>query len=169
MQRQIGRLCGGAVSPITTRLHLAPPDRFGMVRLALWLYFRSPTFLRNVREILAERGSDVHHETVWLLGKQFPAIDPALNKQILEVAQRQRRPHIHRAHAPVHLGRRVEAAKRAGSLSHCRVLPAPCADGNFSLTTPAQRSTRLAGSNAISKPRCQTRFTQGPAKFKEAS
>ena len=57
-----------------------------------------------------------------------------LEQQILDVAQRQWVPDVHFHRQTDHLGRRVEAPERVGSLAHFGVLSAPFLSGNFSLT-----------------------------------
>jgi putative transposase len=48
--------------------HRFPPDT---IRLAVWLYFRFTTSLRDVEEMLAERGIDVSYETVRCWANKF--------------------------------------------------------------------------------------------------
>jgi transposase-like protein len=48
--------------------HRFPPDT---IRLAVWLYFRFTTSLRDVEEMLAERGVDVSYETVRCWANKF--------------------------------------------------------------------------------------------------
>ncbi len=57
---------------ISYKRHRFPPET---IRLAVWLYYRFATSLRDVEEILAERGVDVSYETVrcWA-NKLGPAI-----------------------------------------------------------------------------------------------
>jgi transposase-like protein len=47
--------------PISYKRHRFPPDA---IRLAVWLYFRFTLSLRDVEEMLAERGIDVTYETI---------------------------------------------------------------------------------------------------------
>lgn len=47
--------------PISFKRHRFPPET---IRLAVWLYYRFTTSLRDVEEMLAERGIDVSYETV---------------------------------------------------------------------------------------------------------
>jgi len=47
------------VKPLSFKRHRFPPDT---IRSAVWLYFRTAS-LREVEEILAERGSDATYET----------------------------------------------------------------------------------------------------------
>ena len=58
--------------PISFKRHRFPPDT---IRLAVWLYFRFTTSLRDVEEMLAERGIDVTYETIRCWAAKFgPAI-----------------------------------------------------------------------------------------------
>ena len=58
--------------PISFKRHRFPPDT---IRLAVWLYYRFTTSLRDVEEMLAERGIDVSYETVRCWANKFgPAI-----------------------------------------------------------------------------------------------
>ncbi|WP_338468154.1 IS6 family transposase [Novosphingobium sp. ZN18A2] len=58
--------------PISYKRHRFPPDT---IRLAVWLYFRFTTSLRDVEEMLAERGIDVTYETIRCWANKFgPAI-----------------------------------------------------------------------------------------------
>jgi len=58
--------------PISFKRHRFPPDT---IRLAVWLYFRFTASLRDVQEMLAERGDDVSYETVRCWANKFgPAI-----------------------------------------------------------------------------------------------
>ena len=60
------------MKPISYKRHHFPPDT---IRLAVWLYFRFTTSLRDVEEMLAERGIDVTYETVRCWANKFgPAI-----------------------------------------------------------------------------------------------
>ena len=51
---------------VSLRRHRFPPD---VIRLAIWLYFRFTLSLRDVEEMLAQRGIEVSYETVrcWTL------------------------------------------------------------------------------------------------------
>lgn len=51
---------------ISYRRHRFPPV---IIQTAVWLYFRFPLSLRNLEDLLAERGVDVSYETVrrWAL------------------------------------------------------------------------------------------------------
>lgn len=59
---------------VSFRRHRFPPD---VIRHAVWLYFRFSLSLRDVEELLAERGLDLSYETVraWALkfGRAFAA------------------------------------------------------------------------------------------------
>lgn len=60
------------MNPISFKRHRFPSDT---IRLAVWLYFRFTTSLRDVEEMLAERGIDVSYETVRCWANKFgPAI-----------------------------------------------------------------------------------------------
>ncbi len=60
------------MSPISSKRQRFPPDT---IRLAVWLYFHFTTSLRDVEEMLAERGIDVIYETVRCWDKKLgPAI-----------------------------------------------------------------------------------------------
>ena len=56
------------MKPISYKRHRFPPDT---IRLAVWLYFRFTTSLRDVEEMLAERGIDVSYETVRCWANKF--------------------------------------------------------------------------------------------------
>lgn len=49
------------VLPISFMRHLLPPE---VIRYAVWLYFRFTPILRDVGELLAERGVEVSRETI---------------------------------------------------------------------------------------------------------
>ena len=60
------------MNPISFKRHRFAPDT---IRLAVWLYFRFTTSLRDVEEKLAERGINVSYETVRCWANKFgPAI-----------------------------------------------------------------------------------------------
>lgn len=60
------------MKPICFKRHRFPPDT---IRLAVWLYFRFTTSLRDVEDMLAERGYSVSYETVRCWANKFgPAI-----------------------------------------------------------------------------------------------
>jgi transposase-like protein len=58
--------------PVSFKRHRFPPN---VIRLAVWLYFRFTLSLRDVEEMLAQRGIEVSYETVrcWTLkfGRTF--------------------------------------------------------------------------------------------------
>lgn len=56
------------MKPISYKRHRFPPDT---IRLAVWLYYRFTTSLRDVEEMLAERGIDVTYETVRCWANKF--------------------------------------------------------------------------------------------------
>jgi transposase-like protein len=60
------------MQPVSFKRHRFPPD---VIRLAVWLYFRFTLSLRDVEEMLAQRGIEVSYETVrcWTLkfGRAF--------------------------------------------------------------------------------------------------
>src|SRR3989337_2142818 len=51
----------GTMQAISYKRHRFPPD---VIRQAVWLYFRFTLSLRDVEELLAERGIDVSYETI---------------------------------------------------------------------------------------------------------
>lgn len=55
-----------ALRPISYKRHQFPPD---VIRHAVWLYFRFPLSLRDVEELVAQRGAGVSYETIrcWTL------------------------------------------------------------------------------------------------------
>lgn len=60
------------MKPISFKRHRFPPDT---IRLAVWLYFCFTTSLRDLEEMLAQRGIDVTYETVRSWANKFgPAI-----------------------------------------------------------------------------------------------
>lgn len=52
--------------PISFKRHRFPPD---VIRYAVWLYFRFTLSIRDVEELLAQRGIEVSREAVrcWLI------------------------------------------------------------------------------------------------------
>lgn len=57
---------------ISIKRHRFPPD---MIRLSVWLYYCFTLTLRDVEDLLAERGIDVCYETVRCWANKFsPAI-----------------------------------------------------------------------------------------------
>ena len=60
------------MKPVSYKRHRFSPET---IRLAVWLYFRFTTSLRDVEDMLAERGIDVSYETVRCWVNKFgPAI-----------------------------------------------------------------------------------------------
>ena len=60
------------MQPISYKRHRFPPD---IIRLGIWLYYRFTLSLRDVEDLLAERGIDVTYETVRCWANKFgPAI-----------------------------------------------------------------------------------------------
>ena len=56
------------MQPISYKRHRFPPE---VIRQAVWLYFKFTLSLRDVEEILAERGIDVSYETVRCWAEKF--------------------------------------------------------------------------------------------------
>ena len=56
------------MKPISYKRHRFPPE---VIRQAVWLYFKFTLSLRDVEEILAERGIDVSYETVRCWAEKF--------------------------------------------------------------------------------------------------
>ena len=54
--------------PISYKRHRVPPE---VIRQAVWLYFKFTLSLRDVEEVLAERGIDVSYETVRCWAEKF--------------------------------------------------------------------------------------------------
>ena len=46
----------------------------GIIRLAVMMYVRFPLSLRNVEDLLHERGIEVNHETIWFWWNRFGPI-----------------------------------------------------------------------------------------------
>lgn len=60
------------MKPLSFKRHRFPPE---IIRHAVWLYFRFTMSLRDVEDLLAERGIDVSYETVRCWSNKFgPAI-----------------------------------------------------------------------------------------------
>jgi transposase-like protein len=60
------------MKPISYKRHRFPPDT---IRLAVWLYYRFTTSLRDVEEMLAQRGIDTSYEAIRCWANKFgPAI-----------------------------------------------------------------------------------------------
>ena len=56
------------MKPISFKRHRFPPD---VIRLALWLYYRFTESLRDVEDMLAERGHLVSCETIRCWANKF--------------------------------------------------------------------------------------------------
>jgi putative transposase len=56
------------VKPISYKRHRFPPE---VIRHAVWLYFRFALSLRDVEDLLAERGIEVSYETVRCWTRKF--------------------------------------------------------------------------------------------------
>jgi len=56
------------VKPISYKRHRFPPD---VIRYAVWLYFRFALSLRDLEDLLAERGIEVSYETVRCWTRKF--------------------------------------------------------------------------------------------------
>ena len=54
------------IQPISFKRHRFPPD---VIRYAVWLYFRFTLSIRDVEELLAQRGIEVSREAVrqWVI------------------------------------------------------------------------------------------------------
>ena len=56
-----------------------------IIRLAVMLYVRFPLSLRNVEDLLHERGIDVNHEAVWFWWHRFgPMFASEIRKRRIE-------------------------------------------------------------------------------------
>ncbi|WP_126174652.1 IS6 family transposase [Altericroceibacterium xinjiangense] len=67
------------MQPISFKRHRFPPDA---IRLAVWLCYRFTTSLRDVEEMLAERGIGTTYETVRCWANKFgPAIAANIRKR----------------------------------------------------------------------------------------
>jgi putative transposase len=56
------------MKPVSYKRHRFPPD---VIRHAVWLYFRFTLSLRDVEELLAQRGSEVSYETIRCWTRKF--------------------------------------------------------------------------------------------------
>ena len=56
------------MKPVSYKRHRFPPD---VIRHAVWLYFRFTLSLRDVEELLAQRGIEVSYETVRCWTRKF--------------------------------------------------------------------------------------------------
>ena len=67
------------MKPLSFKRHRFPPE---VIRHAVWLYFRFSLSLRDVEELLAQRGIDVSYETIrcWTI-KFGPLIARRLRKR----------------------------------------------------------------------------------------
>jgi transposase-like protein len=68
-----------AMKPISFKRHRFHPD---VIRQAVWLYYRFTLSLRDVEDLLAERGIDVTYETIRCWADKFgPAIAANIRKR----------------------------------------------------------------------------------------
>jgi putative transposase len=68
-----------------------------VIRLVVMMYVRYPLSLRNVEDLLAERGIDISHETVWFWWNRFgPMVAPEIRERRVAHMRRypQRRRHL---------------------------------------------------------------------------
>jgi len=66
------------MKPISFKRHRFPPD---VIRYAVWLYYRFTLSLRDVEDLLAERGIDLCHKTIRCWANRFgPAIASNIRK-----------------------------------------------------------------------------------------
>ena len=56
------------MKPVSYKRHRFPPE---VIRYAVWLYFRFTLSLRDVEELLAERGIEVSYETIRCWTRKF--------------------------------------------------------------------------------------------------
>ena len=56
------------MKPVSYKRHRFPPD---VIRHAVWLYFRFTLSLRDVEELLAQRGIKVSYETIRCWTRKF--------------------------------------------------------------------------------------------------
>lgn len=88
-----------ATKPISFKRHRFPPD---VIRLAVWLYFRFTISLRDVEDMLAERGHLVSYETVRCWVSKFGSTFAANIRQHLHHPGRLRENNrLENAHFPV--------------------------------------------------------------------
>ena len=78
-----------------------------LIRLVVMMYVRYPLALRNVEDLLAERGIDISHETVRFWWNQFGPMFAA------EIRKRARRAHARLSAVPLALGRECAAKASA--------------------------------------------------------
>ena len=60
------------MNPISFKRHRFPPD---VIRYAVWLYFRFTLSIRDVEELLAQRGIEVSRRSRSVLGDQVRSAD----------------------------------------------------------------------------------------------
>ncbi len=65
------------MTPISYKRHRFPPD---VIRHAVWLYFRFTLSLRDVEELLAQRGIEVRYETIRCWTRKFGQLYAANTK-----------------------------------------------------------------------------------------
>lgn len=91
------------MQPISYRRHRFQPET---IRLAVWLYYRFTLSLRDVEDLLAERGIDVSYETVRCWANKFgPAIAANIRRARQRLASR-RDGSADQRRADVHVARR---------------------------------------------------------------
>ena len=56
------------MTPISYKRHRFPPE---VIRYAVWLYFRFALSLRDVEDLLAERGIELSYETIRSWTRKF--------------------------------------------------------------------------------------------------
>lgn len=67
------------MNAISFKRHRFPPD---IIRLSVWLYYRFTLSLRDVEELLTERGTDVTCETIRCWANKFgPAIAASIRRK----------------------------------------------------------------------------------------
>jgi len=64
------------MQPISYARHQFPAE---IIRHAVWIYLRFTLSFRNVEELLAKRGLDISHETVW---QWVPKFGPAFARNL---------------------------------------------------------------------------------------
>ncbi len=63
----------GAIAAVSSRYFNSSPE---VIRLVVMMYVRYPLSLRNVEDLLAERGIDISHETVRFWWNRFGPCSP---------------------------------------------------------------------------------------------
>jgi putative transposase len=116
------------MQPISFKRHRFPPD---VIRLAIWLYFRFTTSLRDVEDMLAERGHFVSYETVRCWVNKFgPAIAANLRRRrpcpdsIWHLDERCAARLLHLMWVPSCTkdeGRSLEAGRQGQASNHCKL------------------------------------------------